>query len=158
LCKIIQSAGGEYDGRKLAEARQLIDVAMKNYPELNKDDAAKKRMVDHLYAVTAGQADKDMKRAEWYERTKHPGSAYYIYELVRRNYPNTKYAEEAERRMKRLDLAKEREQKRPKGGAFDGMRQRWNRLWGLDDDEGAGNMPAGSPQALPASVAPGRPQ
>ena len=43
------------------------------------------------------QAEKDFRTAEYYERTGHPGSAVFCYELVRRRYAGTKYADIAGR-------------------------------------------------------------
>ena len=40
--------------------------------------------------------------AEFYRRTGHPGSAYFYYEIVRRRYPNTPYADEAIKQMQNL--------------------------------------------------------
>jgi outer membrane protein assembly factor BamD (BamD/ComL family) len=156
VCKTLAASGSEYDGRKLAEARQMIDMAMKSYPELMKDEAGRKKMMDHLYAVTAAQAEKDMNRAAYYERTKHFGSAYYMYQLVQRRFPNTIYATQATERIEKLkpemDKAKNAESE---VGWFDGVHRRWNKIWGIDETKDAG--PAGaSPQALPAGIGPGR--
>jgi TolA-binding protein len=157
ICKTYAAGGPAYDGRKVAEARQLIDTAMASYPELTQDDAAKKKMMDRLAAVTAAQAEKDLHRAELYERTHHPGSAYFIYELMRRSYPNTEYEKIATERIARLKPEMEKAEHPDPPGPLELARRRWNRMWGLDPD-GDKNGPTlgASPTALPASLGPGR--
>lgn len=152
VCKTLAAGGSDYDSKRLAEARQMIDMAMKAYPELMKDEAARKKMMDHLYAVTAAQAEKDINRAEYWERTKHYGSAYYIYELMKRRYPNTKYAAIAAERMERLRPELEKWKRGESDvGPLDRLHQHWNRLWGIDDVKEVGPAMA-SPQSLPASM------
>lgn len=105
-----QSTGGsDYDGRKVAEARQLINKALANYPKLanEKQDFLMRQLV----SCNLQQADKDWKIAEFYRRTGHPGSAYFYYEIVRRRYPGTKYFDDATQRMHELRAAVEKEQK-----------------------------------------------
>ncbi len=57
------------------------------------------RLETQKSAINSQQAAKDFGIAESYERTKHPGSACFYYELVRKRYPGTKYAHEAEKRI-----------------------------------------------------------
>jgi hypothetical protein len=56
------------------------------------------------------QAEKDFRTAEFYRRTKHPGSAYFYYEIVRRRYPGTPLADKATERMKELEAQHEKEE------------------------------------------------
>ncbi len=100
ICKHLSTGGADYDGRKVAEARKLVDAAFKNYPEL----ASKKQdfLMRQLVGITLQQAEKDYKMAEHWRWTGHPGSAYFYYELVCRRYPNTKYAEMAAKRRDEL--------------------------------------------------------
>ena len=67
-------------------------------------------MQDQLYAIGQHQADKDFRIAEFYQRTGHPGSAYLYYELVRRRYPGTRYAERATKAMAELRTQLEKSQ------------------------------------------------
>jgi outer membrane protein assembly factor BamD (BamD/ComL family) len=101
VCKQLSTGGPEYDGRKVDEARQLVQTAMHAYPELasQKSDWLHRQ----LAAITMQQAAKDMNTARFYERTFHPGAAYFCYEIVIRRYPGTKFAEEAEKRKKVLE-------------------------------------------------------
>ena len=59
------------------------------------------------------QADRDFKIAEFYQRTGHPGSAYFYFELVCRRYPGTDYASKALQRKNELKSKAEREQRQP---------------------------------------------
>ena len=155
LCKTFATGGPAYDGRKVAEARQLIDTALRSYPEFSKDDAARNKMMEHLATVTAAQAEKDLHRAEFWERTNHPGSAYFVYELMRRRYPNTPYEKIAAERMERLKPEMEKAQQPQQPTVFEQVHRRWNRIWGLDpDDNVSGPTPGASPTALPASMGP----
>lgn len=99
LCKQLITGGSAYDGRSLVEARKLIERAGA-YPELRNSDS--KFLERQLVSIAHQQADKDFLIAEFYKRTGHPGSAYFYYELVRRRYPGTTYAEKASKRMDEL--------------------------------------------------------
>jgi outer membrane protein assembly factor BamD (BamD/ComL family) len=100
LSKQLSTGGAAYDGRKVAEARRMVDTALRNYPEL----AAKKSdfLNRQLFSITMQQAEKDFETAEFYRRTKHPCSAYFCYDIVRRRYPGTKYFDLATARMNEL--------------------------------------------------------
>jgi outer membrane protein assembly factor BamD (BamD/ComL family) len=105
ISKHMSTGGPDYDGRKVAEARKLVDTALRNYPDLA---AHKSEFLERqLMSINLQQAAKDYSIAEFYRRTSHPGSAYFYYEIVRRRYPNTKYYELATQRM--LDLRSELE-------------------------------------------------
>jgi outer membrane protein assembly factor BamD (BamD/ComL family) len=97
IAKQMSTGGPEYDGRKCEEARQLIDTALRCYPEV----AAKKTefLERQIWSINQQEADKDFRVAEFYRRTGHPGAAYFYYELVRRRYPGSQYAKDATARM-----------------------------------------------------------
>ena len=82
ICKELGTGGSAYDGRKVAEARQLVDIALRTYPELATKE--KDFLERQLYSITQQQADKDYNIAEYYRRTGHPASAYFYYDIVRR--------------------------------------------------------------------------
>jgi hypothetical protein len=63
---------------------------------------AAEKLTKARFAIRAQQAEKDLKMAEYYERTGHPGSAVFYYELVRRRYAGTKYSDLATDRKDRL--------------------------------------------------------
>ncbi len=86
----MSTGGADYDGRKVAEARMLVQEALNRYPDLNEaDDKGNKFLDNQLLSITAQQAAKDFKMGEFYERIGHPGSAYWQYELVIRRYHGT---------------------------------------------------------------------
>jgi outer membrane protein assembly factor BamD (BamD/ComL family) len=94
ICKQLVTGGSCYDCRTVEESRKLIHTATRAYPQMatgpDQDWIARQ-----LVSVNLQQADRDFNIAEFYRRTNHPGSAYFYYELVRRRYPNTQYAEKA---------------------------------------------------------------
>jgi outer membrane protein assembly factor BamD (BamD/ComL family) len=93
----LMSTGGElYDGRKVADARKLVDEALR-MPNVSEEK--KQNMMKLLACINAHQAEKDYQMAEFWRRTGHPGSAYFYYEIVRRRYPGTDAAERATKRM-----------------------------------------------------------
>jgi outer membrane protein assembly factor BamD (BamD/ComL family) len=100
ISKQMSTGGPLYDGRKVAEARQLVDTALRSYPELATQKSG--FLERQLYSITMQQAAKDYETAEFYRRTGHPGSAYFCYEVVRRRYPGTTYFEKATQRMHEL--------------------------------------------------------
>jgi outer membrane protein assembly factor BamD (BamD/ComL family) len=105
--KNLSTGGADYDGRPAAEARKLVQAAFECYPELAREK--KDFLMRQLVGIDLQQAEKDFKMAEFWERTGHPGSAYFYYEVVRRRYPNTKYAELAAQKRDQLQEKLERE-------------------------------------------------
>lgn len=100
FCKHMGTGGSDYDGRKVAEARDLIYKARANYPEL----ASRQNVFldRQMVGINLQQAEKDFKTAEFYRRTGHPGAAYFYYGIVRRRYPNTPFFDRATERMHEL--------------------------------------------------------
>lgn len=109
ISKHLSTGGADYDGRKVAEARQLINTAMSSYPKLANDPEKKQFLLNQLACCSMQQAEKDYKMAEFYRRTGHPASAYFYYEIVRRRYPGTPFADQATQKM--WDLRKDLEGK-----------------------------------------------
>jgi outer membrane protein assembly factor BamD (BamD/ComL family) len=108
FAKHMSTGGSDYDGRKVAEARKLVQVALTNYPQLAKDK--QEFLVRQLEGINLQQAEKDYKMAEFWRRTNHPGSAYFYYELVRRRYPGTRYASLSLEKMDQLRVQLEKKQ------------------------------------------------
>jgi TolA-binding protein len=94
--KLMATGGELYDGRKVAEARKLVDDAMRMR---QLDDSRKQALMKLLECISIQQAEKDFQMAEFWRRTGHPGSAYFYYEIVRRRYPGTNAAMRATQRM-----------------------------------------------------------
>jgi outer membrane protein assembly factor BamD (BamD/ComL family) len=107
FCKQMSTGGADYDGRKVAEARQLVQTALTNYPQLARE---KHEFLDRqLKTIELQQAEKEFKAAQFYERTGHPASAFWCYAVLRQRYPTTKYAQEAGVRMNDLRAKAEKE-------------------------------------------------
>jgi outer membrane protein assembly factor BamD (BamD/ComL family) len=100
--KQMATGGSDYDGRKTAEARKLIQTALASYPQIANDPKKREYLERQRQSIDEQQADKELKMAEFYRRTGHPASAYYYYELVRRRYPNTEAARKAAERWNGL--------------------------------------------------------
>jgi outer membrane protein assembly factor BamD (BamD/ComL family) len=118
ISKQLSTGGAAYDGRKVAEARKLVDTALRSYP----DFAHKKGefLNRQLFSITMQQAEKDYQVAEFYRRTGHPCSAYFYYEIVRRRYPGTVYFNLAEHQIEQLraTLEKTPQSQESKAGLF----------------------------------------
>ncbi len=143
IAKHMSTGGADYDGRKTAEARQLVDRALRSYPELASRKA--EFLQRQLVGINLQQAEKDYKIAEFYRRTGHPGSAYFYYEIVRRRYPGTKYYDRATEHM--LALHGELEKLHGAGAAPPGP--------GAPPQAAKGPMPAPA-QPMPMAPPPGQ--
>jgi TolA-binding protein len=96
------TGGAAYDGQKCAEALHLVHIAEASVPELTSNPEMAEKLTRAKFAIRSQQAEKDFRMADYYQRTGHPGSAVFYYELVRRRYAGTRYAEEATQRQARL--------------------------------------------------------
>ena len=108
MAKNLSTGGSEYDGRKAAEARKLVDAALRNYPELANDPDKRDHLLKQLAGITLQQADKDYKMAEFWKGQGHPGSAYFQFGVVKQRYPNTSYAKLADEQMQELSAQMEK--------------------------------------------------
>lgn len=100
ISKHLSTGGSDYDGRKTAEARQLVYQAQERYPEFSREKVD--FLGRQLHGITMQQAEKDFKIAEFYRRTDHPGAAYFCYDVVRRRYPTSPFAGKSIERMQEL--------------------------------------------------------
>ncbi len=135
ISKHMSTGGADYDGRKVAEARLLVDTAMRAYPELAQQ---KSGFLDRQMAgINYQQAEKDFNTADFYQRTGHPGSAYYYFGIVRRSYPNTKFADEANARMASIRQDQEAGKFNKKDRDFiDKLQNQWDELFDKKPAEG----------------------
>src|SRR5262245_25193578 len=130
------TGGSQYDGRKCAEALQLVHLAEASVPELTQDPEMSAKLTRAKFAIRSQQAEKDFRTAEYYERIGHPGSAVFYYELVRRRFAATKYAEIANERKERL-LALMREGKPvPGNDPIAILSTKWKDLFGTTQPAG----------------------
>jgi outer membrane protein assembly factor BamD (BamD/ComL family) len=151
-CKHMSTGGPDYDGRKTAEARKLVQTAFNAYPKLAHEQ--EQFLYKQLNSITLQQAQKDLLMGDFYKRTGHPGSAYWYYELVIRRYPGTPQAKLAEERRDAIRAKLEKEAKEPPATPP------WKRLLGGSGKEGAQapakDAAAAPAAAVPSALAPGR--
>jgi outer membrane protein assembly factor BamD (BamD/ComL family) len=141
VCKQLRTGGTVYDQRTVEESRKLIHTAQTAYAEFAKEqDWIQKQIV----GINLQQADRDWRVAEHYRWTKHHGSAYFYYELVRRCYPNTEYATKAAERIRELEQRHPEAIRREQPGSPPPAQP------------GAPVVPAPAPGATPSGVAPPR--
>jgi outer membrane protein assembly factor BamD (BamD/ComL family) len=153
VCKQLRTGGTVYDQRTVEESRKLIHTAQTAYAEFAKDQ---EWIQKQLVGINLQQADRDWRIAEHYRWTKHHGSAYFYYELVRRCYPNTEYAAKAADRIREMEqrhpeaIQREQPGTPPPGGTSGGTPR-------LPFFQPAGTPPggAGGP-ATPSGVTPPR--
>ncbi|MBL8868103.1 MAG: hypothetical protein JNK93_21335, partial [Planctomycetia bacterium] len=153
ISKNNSTGGAVYDGQKASEALQLVNHAEASMPEFS-DTEKRDFLTRQKLAIRAQQAEKDFKTAEYHEQTKHPGSAYFCYEIVRRRYPGTKYSDLATQRMEAIRAQAEADAGKPKTvGPVTAAIQ------GIESVLGGAPAITGTPGALPASIAtPGAPR
>jgi outer membrane protein assembly factor BamD (BamD/ComL family) len=150
ISKHMSTGGPDYDGRKVAEARILVDSALRNYPELARDKSG--FLERQLGSITYQQAQKDYMTAEFYRRTGHPGSAYFYYEIVRRRYPGTKFAELSTERMNQIRHQVEESGGKP-ASIIDQAKDGFG-MWTKKPAEGTTPGAGEPPQLLPPSAPP----
>jgi outer membrane protein assembly factor BamD (BamD/ComL family) len=124
------TGGADYDGRKCAEALQLVHVAEGTVPELTNNPEMAEKLTRAKFAIRSQQAEKDFLTAEYYERTGHPGSAVFYYELVRRRYAGTRYSDLATERKDRLVKLMQEGKPEPGNDPFAVAQAKWNELFG----------------------------
>ncbi|MBN9122153.1 MAG: tetratricopeptide repeat protein [Planctomycetes bacterium] len=124
------TGGASYDGRKCAEALQLVHVAEASVPELTNNPEMSEKLTRAKFAIRSQQAEKDFLMAEYYERTGHPGSAVFYYELVRRRYGGTRYSDLATERQARLIKLMQDGRPEPGNDPFAIAQAKWNELFG----------------------------
>jgi outer membrane protein assembly factor BamD (BamD/ComL family) len=123
------TGGAVYDGRKCAEALQLVLTAEATVPELTQNPEMADKLTRAKFAIRSQQAEKDFRTAEYYERTGHPGSAVFYYELVRRRYAGTKYSEIATDRKEQLLALMQAGKPAPGNDPFAIAEAKWKELF-----------------------------
>ncbi len=126
------TGGAAYDGRKCAEALQLVHVAEATVPELVNNPEMAEKLTRAKFAIRSQQAEKDFQTAEYYERTGHPGSAVFYYELVRRRYAGTRYSDLATNRKDRLVKLMQEGRPEPGNDPFAIAQAKWNEVIAKD--------------------------
>jgi outer membrane protein assembly factor BamD (BamD/ComL family) len=124
------TGGAEYDGRKCAEALHLVHVAEATVPELTQTPEMAEKLTRAKFAIRSQQAEKDLRMAQYYERTGHPGSAVFYYELVRRRYAGTRYSEVAGEKKDELIALMKEGRPAPGRDPFAVVQAKWKELFG----------------------------
>jgi outer membrane protein assembly factor BamD (BamD/ComL family) len=124
------TGGAVYDGRKCAEALYLVNMAEATVPELTNNPEMAEKLTRAKFAIRAQQAEKDFLTADYYERTGHPGSAVFYYELVRRRYAGTRYSDLATDRQTRLLKLMKDGRPEPGTDPFAIAKAKWHELFG----------------------------
>jgi hypothetical protein len=147
------TGGAIYDGRKCAEALHLVQMAEATVPEITQDPAMAERMTRARFAIRFQQAEKDFETARFYERTGHPGSAVFYYELVRRRYAGTRYADLATERKEFLMRTIAEGRTPPGTDPIRVLQAKWDELMGRPNVV----QPEARPTDAPATAAPTAP-
>ena len=114
ISKAMSTGGSDYDGRKVAEARDMVPIALASYKEKEHSEPELAREKEEflrrqLAGITMQQAEKDYKLADFFLRRGQPESAYFLYQIVRNRYPGTKYADLATDQMHQIRAKVEQE-------------------------------------------------
>jgi outer membrane protein assembly factor BamD (BamD/ComL family) len=128
MAKNNATGGADYDAQKCAEAMQLVRTAEVGMPEFNDPEKAA-LLTRQKMMIRMQQAEKDFRRGQYHERTGHPGSAFFCYELVRRTYPGTKYSDLATARIDALKIEMEKRNEDPSGFVA-GIQRAFDRMTG----------------------------
>lgn len=129
------TGGAVYDGRKCAEALHLVHIAEATVPELTNNPEMAEKLTKAKFAIQYQQAEKDFRTAQYYERTGHPGSAVFYYELVRRRYAGTWYSEAAGQRKDELIVLMKEGKPPPGNDPFLILQAKWAEVFGQKKGE-----------------------
>ena len=144
------TGGAVYDGRKSAEALQLVQMAEAGLPQVRDDPAMADRLTRAKFAIRSQQAEKDFEMAEYYSRTGHPGSAVFYYELVRRRYAGTRYADVASERQAHLVKLMQEGRPHPGNDPLAIMKTKVNEALGRNQPPDEKDRPRADPNLTPA--------
>jgi outer membrane protein assembly factor BamD (BamD/ComL family) len=96
-CKLRLYQGPDYEGVPLAEAAKLADQLLKQFPDKIGDE--RERVQKIRLEIAAQQAGREWRMAEYYAAHDAYGAARFYYKNIISEYPDTKLAEDARRRM-----------------------------------------------------------
>ena len=95
--KLRKYAGPEYNGRPLEEAEKLIDQMLVQFPDKLNDE--RENLLRTKQSIALAEAERDWSKAEFYAKKRHYGGARYYYNLLVREYPQTRFAQMAMARL-----------------------------------------------------------
>ncbi len=130
MAKNNATGGAVYDSQKASEALQLVHHAEAVVPDYVADKEKAAWLTRQKLAIRVQLAEKDFQTAKYYERTHHPASAYFMYELVTRRYPGTKYSDLAMERLAALEKVRQKMETDRLAGKKNGMWRSIEREWG----------------------------
>ena len=161
IAKNNSTGGAVYDSQKASEALQLVHHAEASVPAYVQDQEKAAWLNRQKVAVRMQLAQKDYEMARYYERTAHPASAYFYYELVTRRYPGTKFEALARERMAALEqIRQQREREATQSDqprVLERIQKEWEKLTGQsseasEDGTTAPMGPQDVPRTLPADI------
>ncbi len=163
MAKNNSTGGAIYDSQKASEALQLVHHAEATEADATKDEKLHEFLTRSKMAVHVQLAEKEFRRGEYYERTGHPASAYFVFHEVCRKYAGTKYSDLAQARiadLKKLEPVLAADREAAKTGMWAKARREYDRVVGnpvdLTPEPPADPTPGARPTAAP--VAPPRVQ
>ena len=164
MAKRLSTGGAVYDTTKAAEALQLVHHAEASEPKFTQDPKEAQWITEQKLRVRFQLAEKDYQMAQYFERTNHPASAYFYYNLVIKRYPGSRHADLAKNRLIALekvrDQMKHDQETGRHSGTFGEVVKQWDRLVGRPigkvggKDEGTLAPPPMAPSPMPASMSP----
>ena len=161
MAKNNATGGAVYDGQKSAEALQLVHNLEATEPQYVQDKEKAAWLTRQKFAIRIQQAEKDYEIAEYDRRTKHPGAAYFNYELVMRRYPGTKYSDLAKARiqeMERIKAQREADKAAGKLTAREQIQNGWEKVFGtakpMADDAAPMKEISAGPKDKPPTIVP----
>jgi hypothetical protein len=99
--KLRKYQGADYVGTPLEEAQQLVKQLRTNFAgQLSAEE--RERLATVSAQLNHELATRDMRMAEYYDGTKHYGSAKGYYAEVIKNYPDSELAQQARERMSQI--------------------------------------------------------
>jgi tetratricopeptide (TPR) repeat protein len=135
IAKHKATGGAVYDSQKASEALQLINYTESTMPDFARDPQKKEMLLRQKHSVRMQLAEKYLEQARYYERTNHPASAYFYYDLVIRQHKGTPAEEFARKRMEALEplrqqaIADAAAGKKPSPSIFKRVEDTWDSIW-----------------------------
>jgi TolA-binding protein len=92
--------GSDYEGSSLDEAEKLIKQMRRMFP---RESAEEREFLDRSFAeIRYKKAERFWKTAAYYDNRTEYGGARFYYDIVRREYDDTPFAERAKQRVAQL--------------------------------------------------------
>lgn len=100
-CKLATYEGPDYDGTVLDKGEEIVKRMVYQFPD---ESEPHRVFLENAYRdIQLKKAERDYSIARYYDRRREYGAARIYYEAVRRQYPATNLALEAEGRLAQID-------------------------------------------------------